>query len=263
MFARFEVYGEWLKADPAGFAVYLVYFAVAVLLSLILHECAHGYVALQCGDPTAKMMGRLTLDPRRHLDPIGTVCMVVLGFGWARPVPVNPRNYRNIRRDDFLVSIAGITVNLTMFIVCTGLSVLVNRLMVGEDIYAAYNTGVLERAELYHLMRNIILFGGASLPAELSTMLASPWLQYVQRFLLMMAMMNLPLAVFNLLPFPPLDGFRLLNNALKGRLRMTAQTFQILRAGLLILCLTGLLGRVLGTVTDVLDSAVLNVFMRL
>lgn len=121
MFSRLEAWFDYLTSDPLGFAVYALYLAGTVLLSLILHEVAHGYVALRCGDPTAKWMGRLTLDPRKHLDPIGTACMLLLGFGWAKPVPVNPRNFKNYRRDDFLVSIAGITVNLTLFIFCTAL----------------------------------------------------------------------------------------------------------------------------------------------
>ena len=114
---RLQLWWNWLTTDPLGFALYLLYFAVSVLLTLILHEIAHGYVAYRCGDPTAKMLGRLSLDPRRHLDPLGTLCLVFLGFGWAKPVPVNPRNFKgNYRRDDFLVSVAGITVNLTLFI---------------------------------------------------------------------------------------------------------------------------------------------------
>ena len=79
---RLQLWWNWLTTDPLGFALYLLYFAVSVLLTLILHEIAHGYVAYRCGDPTAKMLGRLSLDPRKHLDPIGTLCLVFLGFGW-------------------------------------------------------------------------------------------------------------------------------------------------------------------------------------
>ena len=66
------------RADPGGTLLTLLYVAVCILFSLIIHECAHGYMALKCGDPTAKWMGRLTLDPRKHLDPLGTICMVFL-----------------------------------------------------------------------------------------------------------------------------------------------------------------------------------------
>lgn len=262
MLANLEVYGQWIRSNPAGFAVYMLYFVVAVLISLILHECAHGWVALQCGDPTAKMLGRLSLDPRRHLDPIGTACMFLLGFGWAKPVPVNPRNYRNYRQDEYLVSVAGITVNLTLFIVCTGLSVLVNRLMVSDALYARYSDSVAGKTWLYAVLSSNIAYGQAPvLTGELAKWVTVPWLQYVQRFLVMMRSINLTLAVFNLLPIPPLDGFRLLNNLLKGRFRISAQTAQMTRVLLFALCMTGMLGKVLGIVTGALDDAVVNLFM--
>ncbi len=89
----------------------------AFLLAITLHEVAHGWVAYKCGDDTAKLSGRLSLSPIAHLDPIGTLMFVVsnlagFGFGWAKPVPVNPLRFRNWRRDDILVSVAGVTANL-------------------------------------------------------------------------------------------------------------------------------------------------------
>lgn len=261
MLIRLETYGQWLSQDPAGLVVYLLYLTVTALLSLILHECAHGYVALQCGDPTAKMMGRLTLNPRKHLDLYGTLCMIALGFGWARPVPVNPRNFRNMRRDDFLVSVAGITVNLTLFVLCSALSVLVMRVMMGGELYGLNAASLTERQDLYEVMRDLVAFGGASLPEALTAYMAAPWLQYVLRFLVMMQQLNLSLAVFNLLPIPPLDGYRLLNNLLRGRIRLTRQTLQVIQAVMLILMLTGILGRGLSVVTGALDSAVTRVFL--
>lgn len=261
MLNRFEIYGSWLRSDPAGFVVYLLCFVAAALMSLILHECAHGYVALRCGDPTAKMLGRLSLNPARHLDPMGTLCMVVLGFGWARPVPVNPRNYRNYRRDEYLVSVAGITVNLALFLLCTFLSVLCCRLMMGGGWFRGMN--VQQKESVYTSMNNLILYGGASLPRELNAVLVTPWLQYPMRFLGMMTRMNLALAVFNLLPIPPLDGWRIVNNALRGRLSVRRETFRYMQAALMILCFTGLLGRGLGTVVDAIDGAVIRAFMTL
>lgn len=69
-----------------------------ILIALTVHECAHGWVAYRCGDPTAKNLGRLSLNPLKHLDPFGTICMFLVGFGWARPVPINTRNFRNPKR---------------------------------------------------------------------------------------------------------------------------------------------------------------------
>lgn len=259
MIGRFELYGQWLAEDPAGFAVYMAYLIVTVLLSLILHECAHGWVALRCGDPTAKMMGRLTLNPLKHLDPMGTVCMFLLGFGWARPVPVNPRNFRNFRQDDFLVSVAGITVNMTIFILCTALSVLGVRVMMGE-LFTINAETLSDAQSTYELMRNWTISGAV---AELSDYMAVPWLQYGLRFVVMMQQINLSLAIFNLLPIPPLDGYRLLNNALRGRLRMSMQAYQVIRAAMLIFCLSGLMGRGLTVVTGALDSAVTRLFLMI
>lgn len=88
-----------------------------IFLALSAHEAAHGWVALKCGDPTAKMMGRITLNPLRHIDPVGFLCMLFAGFGWAHPVPVNPNNFRNYRKDDLKVSLAGITANLLLFVI--------------------------------------------------------------------------------------------------------------------------------------------------
>ena len=133
MLTRIQSILTMLKNDPLGGVIYIVIFAVALLFSLILHECAHGWVAWRCGDPTAKMMGRLSLDPRKHLDPIGTLFMVLFGFGWAIPVPVNPRNFRHYRRDNILVSAAGICMNMLLFILSLGLSVLVMYFMLGGD----------------------------------------------------------------------------------------------------------------------------------
>lgn len=260
MFSRIEMFGSWLQSDPIGFVIYLAYLVVTVLLSLILHECAHGYVAWQCGDPTAKMMGRLTLDPRKHLDPIGTVSMFLIGVGWAKPVPVNPRNFQNYRRDDFLVSIAGIVTNLTVFILCTVLSVIVHRLMVGAELYQYYAQSVEQKTFLYDAYCSWLY--SSMLPAEMAEMCAMPWLQYVQRFLVMMQSINLSLAVFNLLPIPPLDGFHLLNDTLlQGRLQLNHRVFQITHIALLVLCFSGMLSGILSTVTTAVMDAVVHLLM--
>ena len=261
MLNRFEIYGAWLREDPAGFVVYILCFAAAALLSLTLHECAHGYVALRCGDPTAKLRGRLSLNPARHLDPVGTLCMVVLGFGWARPVPVDPRNYRHYRRDEYLVSVAGIAVNLALFLICSVLSVLCCRLMLGPGWFE----GALRwnKVTLYTDLSSLIVFGGVTLPRGLMAGMALPWLQYPLRFLLMMTYVNLPLAVFNLLPIPPLDGWRIVNNALRGRLNVRPQTFRVVQVALVLLCFTGLLGQGMGLVVNAIEGAMIRALVGL
>lgn len=105
----------------------------------MLHEWAHGYAAWRLGDPTAKMMGRLSLNPLRHLDPLGTVMMFLLGFGWAKPVPINPRYFKRPRRDDLIVSLAGIAMNLLLFLVFTLLMVLLHLLLWRPEVLAYYS----------------------------------------------------------------------------------------------------------------------------
>jgi Zn-dependent protease len=94
--------------------ILLMFYVFAVLSALILHEISHGWVAYKCGDPTAKFAGRLSLNPAKHLDPVGALMFVLVGFGWANPVPINPYNFRNFKRGCFLVSVAGITTNLVI-----------------------------------------------------------------------------------------------------------------------------------------------------
>ena len=98
-----------------GYILKIILTAPPILLALTIHECAHAWVANRLGDPTAKMLGRVTLNPIKHLDPIGTLMLFFSGlFGWAKPVPVNPRNFRNIGRDMMWVSLAGPLSNLAL-----------------------------------------------------------------------------------------------------------------------------------------------------
>ncbi|MFZ5975863.1 MAG: site-2 protease family protein [Bacillota bacterium] len=89
----------------------------AILLALSFHEFSHAFVANRLGDDTARMMGRLTMDPIKHIDPIGFLMLLVVGWGWAKPVPINPRKFKKLRRDEILVSLAGPASNLILAIV--------------------------------------------------------------------------------------------------------------------------------------------------
>jgi Zn-dependent protease len=99
-----------LFSDPTAF----VLLVIPLLYSVIIHEVAHGWVADKMGDSTARWMGRLTLDPRRHLDPVGTLMLFFFGFGWAKPVPVNFNNLRHLRKGLIFVSAAGIVANIIL-----------------------------------------------------------------------------------------------------------------------------------------------------
>ena len=148
-----------------------------IFLSLSLHETAHGYVASKLGDPTAKNLGRLTLNPMKHLDPIGFICMLLMGFGWARPVPINTRYFKKPRRDMAISAIAGPISNILLAV-----------------IFA-----VLLRL-FYFVMPHII-------PSQ-PTQTFINVLSYTAVFLYYGITLNVSLAVFNLLPVPPLDGSR-------------------------------------------------------
>ncbi len=138
-----------------------------ILLGLTLHEFSHGYAAYLLGDPTAKMMGRLTLNPLKHLDLMGTVLIIFTRIGWAKPVPVNPANFRHPARDMALTSLAGPLSNLLL-------------------------AGILGLA--FRVLHPFL----AS---------ASWWINMMAPMLVIAVIINIILAFFNLLPIPPLDGF--------------------------------------------------------
>lgn len=252
MLSNLDTYLEALRTSPLEFLLTLVYAVAVILISLILHECAHGYVAYRCGDPTAKMMGRLSLNPKAHLDLIGTLSMFLIGVGWAKPVPVNPRNFRHGRRDDFLVSIAGIATNLCLCLICMFLSVIVGKIMFGSEMLDAasqWTDSVSYLFSPFYTTKGGT--GGANIAngtfavAALADF-AVPWLRYVERFLLMMAQTNLGLALFNILPIPPLDGYHLVNDLLfKGKLQLKRQAFMIAQIVLIFIFMTGALNQFL------------------
>jgi Zn-dependent protease len=175
-----------------------------LIFSVVCHEVAHAWVALREGDSTAYMLGRITLNPVPHLDPIGSLLVpAVLAmtgsgflFGWAKPVPVNPRNFRDYKRGDILVSLAGVAANVVLAVVFAILLVPVYLIWQQAPGFASY----FQTAEL------MLVFG---------------------------VRINLILAIFNLIPIPPLDGSHLMYHLLPPRLG--AQYRAIGGMGMLIL----------------------------
>ena len=110
-----------LFSDPRGFLLGVLYCLPAVIIALSFHEWAHAYAAFRLGDPTARNLGRMTVNPMAHLDIVGILMLVFIGFGWAKPVPVNPRNFKKPRRDELIVSFAGVVMNLILAFLFTGL----------------------------------------------------------------------------------------------------------------------------------------------
>lgn len=172
-----------LQQSPVTFII----LAVVLVFSLVLHELGHGYSALRAGDTTARDHGRLTFNPIKHLDPIGTLLLLLVGFGWAKPVPIDPSRFGHPRRDLFVVSIAGIVINLVLAAVF-GLAL---RLLYGIDPVAV----------------NALLYGGQALGLN----------GIIALLLVFAGSINLILALFNLLPIPPLDGSKILQSFLPER----------------------------------------------
>lgn len=167
--------------------IYYLLTIPAVLLTLVVHEVSHGWMADRLGDPTARSMGRLSLNPFRHLDPFGTLCMVLFRFGWARPVPIDPRYFRNPKRDMAFTALAGPLSNLFLAFFCV----------------PCY----LSLGKLY---THLVLAGSAN--DFVLRLLSYTWL-----FFVLLNQVNIGLAVFNLIPLPPLDGSRVLYAVLPSR----------------------------------------------
>ena len=194
-----------MLSDPRSALMFFLLAFPGRLIAISAHEFAHAWVADKCGDHTARMLGRLTLNPMKHLDLIGTLMMLLLGFGWAKPVPVNPRNYRNYRRDDLLVSIAGITMNLILFV----LSFLACAAMVFAVIRGAGADSEQARDFVYY---------AASIDSNyIASLSGSRMLGYIYEMLTYFVLVNVSLAIFNLLPVPPLDGYHVLNDMVLRR----------------------------------------------
>ncbi|MEX1185630.1 MAG: site-2 protease family protein [Gemmatimonadaceae bacterium] len=184
--------------------------APVLLFSMVAHEYAHGYAALRQGDPTAYQLGRLTWNPLKHIDPFLTIILPILTFitagvmfGGAKPVPVNPRNYRNFKRGDIIVSLAGVVTNL-----------------------------VLAAAAV--LVVALIGLAGRGIPA------LAPWASILQLMLIYGILINLVLAFFNMIPIPPLDGSHVAKYLLPPAWALRYEQFG--RYGLIALMLIIMLG---------------------
>lgn len=235
----------------------IIFFLLAMpgrMLAISAHEWGHAFVAYRCGDPTAKNMGRMTLNPLRHLDVMGFLMMLIAGFGWAKPVPVDPRNFRNYRRDDLKVSLAGITMNLMLFILGT----IIMYAIVGFALWKAsgnitYYDGVqVFVTGQYYLPMKELLVNAPYLSEFLIGYVFNDWAMYAYEMLMYFTLTNLVLAIFNLIPVPPLDGFHVLDDLVLYRMnvRISPQTQQTLYVILILLVIGGVTGDIFGFFQD-------------
>lgn len=175
--------------------IYILSFIIAV----VCHEYAHGYSAYKLGDPTAKMMGRLTLNPIAHIDPIGLITMILFRFGWAKGVPVNSSYFKNRKIGNLIVSSSGILTNLLIALIAS---------MINRNINFGFSM--------------------------------------INYFLLILSYVNVMLAVFNLLPIPPLDGSKILYSLLPTKIEYFFIKYErYLYLILIILIFTNSIGKII------------------
>ena len=198
----------------------LILFAFFII-SISIHECAHAYAAYLLGDPTAKNEGRITLNPLKHLDPLGTLMLFIINFGWAKPTPVNPIYFKDRRKGVMLSSFAGPLSNL-LFAVILAFPYVYFR----ESYYNNLNK------------LNVYLMGVFGIGFSL----------------------NVVLAVFNMLPVPPLDGSKILSGIIppKNYYKMLEYESYITIA-FIILMLTGLLGKILSPIVGIVQTAIIYI----
>lgn len=161
---------------------------VAILVALTVHECSHAFAAKRLGDDTAELMGRLTLNPLAHLDPLGAILFLLVGFGWAKPVPVDPRNLRHPVRDNAIIALAGPVSNLVLAF----LAMLTATVLSVDPFAVSLQQGMASGDAAWNIVR---------------------------LFLLASLQVNLALMAFNLLPVPPLDGSNILRMFIPWRYR--------------------------------------------
>ena len=193
----------------------LLYFVPIFLLTITVHEVAHAYVAWRLGDPTARAMGRITLNPLRHLDPFGFIMLIILGFGWAKPVPINPRNFRNEKSGMAISALAGPASNILM---CIAGVIILNLIVL-----------VAHAADIY----NMVIIAAFT-------------------FFYQFAMLNVWFATFNMIPIPPLDGSRIVNYFLPPR--MSYYYTYIERYGFIILMLLMYTGLLFGPLSGIANG---------
>ncbi|MDD4351268.1 MAG: site-2 protease family protein [Clostridia bacterium] len=178
---------------------------IVYLLAITSHEYAHAYAATKCGDDTARLSGRLTLNPIAHIDLLGALCFLIAGFGWAKPVPINPLKFKKYRSGIAKVSLAGVTANLILCFISSFFYVLFSNILVADNTFSVYTVFFFQ----FSMIFNALLF------------------------------------VFNLLPIYPLDGFNYLSTKLKPNSKFIQFNARYGYIILLILAATGVINYLL------------------
>ncbi len=214
---------------------------IVFLFAISVHESAHAWMANRCGDPTARMLGRITLNPIKHIDPVGTILVPLIAIfahfppvGWARPTPVDPRNFRNHVLDDILTSVAG---PISNFLVAS-IAVL---LLIVVALTSALGHQIVQSLPFTYRL-GIVGLGSNSVLVPICLLLYEAM------------MINVVLGVFNLIPVPPLDGSHVLRHFLSDSVRRAYDMIGIFGLIALVFLGGGLLGRLIFPVVGVFDS---------
>ncbi len=210
------------SSNPLELLINICIKLLIICCILPIHEYAHGYAAKKMGDNTAQMMGRLTLNPLAHIDPIGAIMMIVVGFGWAKPVPINPRNFKDYKKGVAITALAGPLSNL----ICAFIGTF-----------------------FYKIVLNIFYLN----PTNVTYYVIIAITYFIQ--------INLSLAIFNLIPIPPLDGSKILSCFASYKVnRFMSQYQQYLYIGLIVLIATGFLSGPLSWLITTLFDLFNNAF---
>lgn len=209
-------------SDPKTYFLSMLIALPAIVIGLSFHEFAHAYTSYKLGDPTPMNQGRVTLNPKAHFELFGFLALIFCGFGWGNPVQINPNYYKHPRRDEFLVSIAGVTMN---FIIAVVFSFVIKYVLIANP------TMLLT----YDTMGGIVLY-----------------------ILFNIVTINIMLAVFNLIPIPPLDGFGIITELFN--IKKTKAYYKFYNSGfmiLMVLLLFGIVSKILYPAT----SAIYNILL--
>lgn len=189
-----------------------------IFIAITVHEYAHGYAALKMGDPTAKLSGRLSMNPLAHMDIVGALSMLIFGFGWAKPVPINPNNFKNHKKGTVIVSLAGPISNLFLA-------------FLGSVLY-----GIFRRID----------FGNFS----------SQFSEIFYGLLAQLILLNVCFGIFNLVPFPPLDGAKIVGAFLPYKTYFKIMQYERYAFPILIVLMyLGIFDKILGVlITPIVSS---------
>jgi Zn-dependent protease len=221
---------------------------IVFLFAISIHESAHAWMANRCGDPTASMLGRITLNPIKHIDPFGTVILPLIALishfpvlGWAKPTPVNPKNFKNPMRDDILTSVVGPISNFVVVIgALTVLVVIASTSQLGGEIVRVIPRAYPEGLNDLGSQTNSFLLPLSLLFYDLMTI-------------------NIVLAIFNLIPLPPLDGSHVLRHFLSGPVLQAYDRIGWIGLMLLVYLGGGFLWKLIHPVMGFFDSILMKV----